>query len=265
MQQATPIIPWLGGKRRLAEHILPLFPEHECYVEPFTGGGALFFMRAHPAKCEVLNDINGELVCLYRVLQHHPEEFMRQFKYALSSRQVFEWQKLTQPETLTDIQRAARFYYLQQHAFGARVGSQSFGTATTGSVVNLMRIEESLSAAHFRLGGVTIEHLDWQAIIEKYDRPHTFFYCDPPYWETAGYGVPFAFDQYTAMADWMGRIKGNIMVSINDHPAIREAFAGFHFLELDIKYSIGKAEGERKTAGELVITNWDANTSGGLF
>ena len=112
-----PIIPWIGGKRRLARHILPLFPAHTCYVEPFCGAAALFFRKA-PAKAEVLNDINGELVNLYRVVQHHLEEFLRQFKWALTSRQIFKWLQATPPEPLTDIQRAARFFYLQKNAFG---------------------------------------------------------------------------------------------------------------------------------------------------
>lgn len=70
----------MGGKRRLVRHILPLFPEHQCYVEPFAGGAALFFMRPEPANVEVLNDINSDLVNLYRVVQHHLEELVRQFK-----------------------------------------------------------------------------------------------------------------------------------------------------------------------------------------
>ena len=129
---STPIIPWMGGKRRLADRLIPLFPPHECYVEVFAGGAALYFMRPQAAPVEVLNDINGDLVTLYRVVQNHLEEFVRQFKWALSSRQVFEWQKMTRPETLTDIQRAARFFYLQHHAFAGKVTGQTFGTATTG-------------------------------------------------------------------------------------------------------------------------------------
>ncbi len=151
---ASPVIPWMGGKSRLADRLLPLFPPHDCYIEAFAGGAALFFRRRMPAKCEVLNDVNGELVNLYRVVQHHLEEFVRQFKWALSSRQIFEWQQMTRPETPTDIQRAARFFYLQQHAFGGRVDGQTFGTATTASTVNLLRIEENLSAAWARLAGV---------------------------------------------------------------------------------------------------------------
>lgn len=184
-----PIIPWLGGKRRLADKLLPLFPPHECYVEVFCGGAALYFLRAHPAPVEVLNDINGELTNLYRVVQHHLEEFVRQFRWAISSRQVFKWHQESRPSTLIDIQRAARFYYLQHHAFGGRVDGQTFGTATTSAAPNLLRIEESLSAAHLRLEGTTIENLSWQECMKRYDRPHTFFYLDPPYWEMEGYSL----------------------------------------------------------------------------
>ncbi|MDK4577473.1 DNA adenine methylase, partial [Kingella kingae] len=89
MTPTFPIIPWMGGKRRLAKHLLSKFPEHQCYVELFAGGAALFFMREQRAQCEVLNDIDGQLINLYRVVQHHFDEFARQFNYTLSSREVF--------------------------------------------------------------------------------------------------------------------------------------------------------------------------------
>lgn len=262
---SSPIIPWLGGKRRLADRLLPLFPPHECYVEVFCGGAALYFLRPVPAACEVINDINGELVNLYRVVQHHIEELCRQFKWALSSRQVFKWLQDTRPETLTDIQRAARFFYLQQHAFGAKLNGQTFGTATTGPLINLCRIEESLSAAHLRLSGTIVENLPWQECVRRYDRAHTFFYMDPPYWQTEGYGVPFEFGQYETMAAAMRTCKGKMMVSINDHPDIRRTFDGFHMHELGIKYSVGNNHGQPESSRELVITNWGPDVLGQLF
>ncbi len=185
-----PIVPWMGGKRRLAETLLSRFPSHECYVEAFAGGAAVFFART-PALVEVINDTSGELVNLYRVVQRHLEEFVRQFKWALTSREVFRWLQETRPETLTDIQRAARFFYLQQNCFGGKTAGQTFGTATTSPLgLNLLRLEESLSAAHLRLASAYIERLDWAQCVHRYDRPHTLFYLDPPYLETAGYGVP---------------------------------------------------------------------------
>lgn len=263
---ANPIIPWLGGKRRLADRLIPLFPAHECYVEVFCGGGALYFMRPIPAAVEVINDINGELINLYRVVQNHLEEFVRQFKYALSSRQVFKWMQMTNPETLTDIQRAARFFYLQQHAFGGKVQGQSFGTATTAPPVNLLRIEESLSTAHLRLaGGTIIENSSWQDCLKRYDRAHTFFYMDPPYWQTEGYGVPFEWDQYQHLAGAMRTCKGKSMLSINDHPDIRREFEGLTIHDFGIKYSVGNNHGAVSESRELVITNYDVSGEGGLF
>lgn len=262
---SSPIIPWIGGKRRLVDRLIPLFPPHECYVEVFCGGAALYFLRPAPADVEVINDINGELVNLYRVVQHHLEEFVRQFKWALSSRQVFKWLQETPSETMTDIQRAARFYYLQQHAFGGKVDGQTFGTATTAPPINLCRIEENLSAAHLRLAGTLIENLSWDECMRRYDRPHTFFYMDPPYWQTEGYGVPFEWAQYVKMEQLVRSAKGKVMISINDHPEIRALFSGFVMHDLSIKYSVGNKHGDPASSGELVITNLDPGNSGGLF
>ncbi|MFL9860797.1 DNA adenine methylase [Paraburkholderia madseniana] len=261
---ATPIVPWIGGKRRLADHLIPRFPKHECYVEVFAGGAALYFLRP-PAAVEVINDINGDLINLYRVVQHHLEEFVRQFKWALTSRQVFKWLQDTVPETLTDIQRAARFYYLQQNCFGGKVEGQSFGTATTTQPgLNLLRLEETLSAAHLRLSNTFVERLDWKTCIEKYDRPHTLFYLDPPYWETEGYGVPFAYSEYVEMAARLRSLKGKAIVSLNDHPDIRRAFDGFHIETVDIKYTVGGGRGAARS--EVIIFNWnDAADPVGLF
>jgi len=252
---AAPIIPWIGGKRRLVPLILPLFPEHTCYVEPFCGAAALFFLKP-PSDVEVINDINGELVNLYRVVQNHLEEFVRQFKWALTSRTVFDWEQAKVPRTLTDIQRAARFYYLQRNAFGGRVDGQSFGYATTAPPkLNLLRIEEELSAAHLRLHGAYVENLPWAEVISRYDRPHTLFYCDPPYWQTEGYGVEFGFEHYEQMAALMRSIQGTMIVSINDHPDIRAVFAGFPMRTADITYTVGGGQ-NAQPAKELIIGNW---------
>lgn len=250
-----PIIPWIGGKRRLAKTILPLFPVHTCYVEPFCGGAALFFLK-DISKAEVLNDVNGEVVNLYRVVKYHLEEFCRQFKHSLVSRQIFEWLKETPPETLTDIQRATRFFYLQKMAFGAKVSSQTFGvSATSPPRLNLLRIEEDLSQAHLRLSRVTIEHLDWQLCVKRYDRPGTLFFCDPPYWQTEGYGVDFGLEQYEALAHLMRTIQGKIVLTVNDHPTMRKVFLGFDLQTVDINYTVGGA-GKGGGQKELIIRNF---------
>lgn len=255
---AYPIIPWIGGKRRLANVILSKFGEHSCYVEPFAGAGAIFFAK-EPSEVEVINDVNGELVNLYRVVQHHLEEFVRQFKWSLSSRQVYEWQQASAPESLTDIQRAARFFYLQKLAFGGKVDGQVFGSATTSRPrLNLLRIEEDLSQAHLRLQGTYVEHLSWERVVEKYDRPHSLFYLDPPYWETEGYGVEFPFEHYERMAELAKASKGAMLISINDHPEIRRVFDGLYFESLGLNYTVGGGKGVE--AKELLIWNEQCET-----
>ncbi len=255
-EQSLPIVPWIGGKRRLAKHILPLFPAHTCYVEPFCGAAALYFLKT-PSKIEVINDINGELVNLYRVVKHHLEEFVRQFKWALVSRQIYKWLQDTPEETLTDIQRAARFYYLQKQAFGGKVADHTFGTSTTSAPrFNLLRIEEELSMAHLRLSRTLIEHLDWHQCIERYDRPHTLFYCDPPYWGTEGYGVEFGLENYDHMAELARSTKGKMIISVNDIPEMRQAFNGLNMQSVDISYNL-KVTGKPSPKKELVICNFE--------
>jgi DNA adenine methylase len=252
---SQPIIPWIGGKRRLAKHILPLFPEHTCYVEPFAGGAALFFLKP-PSEVEVLNDYNSDLVALYRVIQHHLEEFIRQFKWALVSRQMYGWFNNTSPDTLTDIQRAARFYYLQKMSFGGKVSGRTFGVAQTNPPrLNLLRIEDDLSQAHLRLARCYIEHLDWHRCIKKYDRASTLFFCDPPYWKTEGYGIGFPLERYQELAEAMRSIKGKAILTINDHPEMKEAFTGFRTQTVEISYTVG-GSGKGKNRKEMIVMNW---------
>lgn len=253
------IVPWPGGKSRLASQLFPLFDTtHKTYVEPFAGAAAMLFLRPEPAKAEVLNDTHGELVNLYRVIKHHLDEFIRQFRWQLVAREEFDRLKQAEPTTLTDIQRAARFFFLQKTAFGGKVSDHHFGVdAGSPPRINLLRLEEDLSHAHLRLARVTVENLPWQACMARYDTPATFFFLDPPYWQTEGYGSPFGFEQYEALASTMAKLKGRALLTINDHPDIRAAFSGFRTKRLTTRYTIGRSSASKtKPRGELAIMNW---------
>ncbi|TWQ32147.1 DNA adenine methylase, partial [Xanthomonas vasicola] len=153
----------------------------------------------------------------------------------------------------------ARFYYLQKLAFGGKVEGQTFGVVASGAGprLNLLRIEEELSAVHLRLANVVIERLPWYECIARYDRPETLFYLDPPYWQTEGYGVEFPFSEYERMAALMRDSSGKFIVSLNDHPAMRSIFAEFETVPLQLSYSIGGASGRDKHFGELIIKSWN--------
>lgn len=85
----SPLAGWLGGKMRLAKRIVPLIPPHHTYIEPFAGGAWIFF-RKDPAPVEVLNDLNADVVTLYRVVKNHHEEFLRQMNWTLPALLEFE-------------------------------------------------------------------------------------------------------------------------------------------------------------------------------
>jgi len=120
---------YIGGKSQLASQIIEKIPEHNSYIECFAGAAWVFF-RKTPSKYEVINDRDGDLVSFYRVLQNHLEEFVKQFKWLVTSRQWWtEWNAQLETGGLTDIQRAARYYYVQRQCFGGRVRGRTFGTA----------------------------------------------------------------------------------------------------------------------------------------
>lgn len=214
--------------------------------------------RKEESAVEVINDINKDVVTLYRVVQHHLEEFIRYFKWMLISREEYNRLAQTPPDTLTDIQRSARFYYLQHAGFNGRVLKPSFRYSTTSRPkINLLRIEETLSEAHLRLSRVFIECLPYAEVIKRYDRPHTFFYIDPPYWGRENYyGLGyFSQEDFRMLADVLKGIQGRFILSLNDTPEVREIFGDFRLETIDTLYSCTTTENRQK-ATELLFLNW---------
>lgn len=232
-----------------------MIPEHKTYCEVFAGAAWVFFKK-EPSKYEVINDLDNDLVAFYRVLQHHLEEFLKQFKWLVCSRKNFEdWKRQQEAGGLTDIQRAAHYYYLQRLSFGARVKNRDFG-AGPGKLprINLLRMEEELSGVHLRLSQVLIEHLSWENFIPRYDRKETFFYLDPPYFKLPYYKHNLSPDDYKKLASLLAVLKGKFILSINDIPEIRDIFKGFNIKPISLRYSVNK---DKATVGkELIITNY---------
>jgi len=249
-------IPYLGGKSRLAKQIISMFPEHSTYVEVFGGAGNIFF-RKEPVDVEVINDINSDLINLYRVVKYHLQEFCRSLEWLLVSRSEFKKFLETPPDVLTDIQRAVRYYYLAKTCFGGKVVGQSFGYAPSDAPrFNFLRAESDLTDAHMRLSSCYIENLPYTDIIRRYDRPYTLFYLDPPYHGCADdYGKHiFADSDYQVLADSLATIKGKFCMSLNDVPVIREIYNKFRIVSVGVKYSVSlKGNTDAK---EVVIMNY---------
>jgi DNA adenine methylase len=262
---AAPVAPWLGGKKALSAKIIERIEavDHATYAEPFVGMGGVFLRRKWQPKLEVANDFNGEVTNLFRILQRHYPQLMDVMRFQIASRREFERLRQVDPVTLTDLERAARFLYLQRQAFGGKLGGV-FGVASDrGPRFSLSRLEPILEAAHERLENVVFENLDWADLVTRYDSPNCLFYLDPPYWggeNDYGKGL-FDRSQFQKMADTLGRIKGKFILSINDWPEIRDLFAAFRFEEVSLTYTV--AAGGATVAAELIISNFEPRV--GLF
>jgi DNA adenine methylase len=250
---------YIGGKSRLSDIISQGIPEHKSYCEVFAGAAWVFF-RKEPSKYEFLNDLDGNLIAFYRVVQNHLEEFLRQFKWLLSSHEWWDdWNKQLEAGGLTDIQKAARYYYVQRHSFAGKVAGKSWGTgADRLPRINLLRLEEEMSQVHLRLSRVTIENLDYQTFIKRYDKPDTFFYLDPPYYKCPFYRFNFySLDDFKNLATILSSISGKFIMSINDHSEIRAIFKDFGIRGVRVPYSAGVKHAKRNMTGhELLISNF---------
>ncbi|MVA56257.1 DNA adenine methylase [Agrobacterium vitis] len=247
---------WIGGKRSLAPRLVKMIEAmpHQTYAEPFVGMGGVFFRRRQAPRTEVINDRSGDVVNLFRILQRHYPQFMDTLKFQITSRREFERLKACDPATLTDLERAARFIYLQKLAFGGKVSGQNFGVQHGSSArFNLTRLAPLLEDVHERLSGVVIENLDWLAFINRYDRPGVLFYLDPPYFGCEDdYGKAlFDREQFEVLADRLKSLQGGFILSINDRPEIREIFSGFPVEGAELTYSV--AGGKGTEARELIF------------
>jgi DNA adenine methylase len=249
-------IPYIGGKNRLATKIISMLPEHTTYVEPFAGGAQVLFHK-QPSNVEVLNDLDYDIVNFFRVCQWHYEELVRYLRYCLVSRKLHEQHLASNPAALTDIQRAGRFFYLQKNSFGGLILKQKFHYGVTqNSNYNLERIPEVIEQAHHRLLRVQIESLPYEDVLERYDRPTTVFYLDPPYWGVKLYKFNFRSEDFEALAARLAKLKGKFILSLNDRPEVRAAFSDFEITLCRITYTAKR--NATKRFGEVLITNFPA-------
>jgi DNA adenine methylase len=253
-----PVAPWIGGKRNLAKRVCAILDTIPCttYAEPFVGMGGIFLRRTSRPRAEVINDAGRDVANLFRILQRHYPQFLDTLRFQLTTRVEFNRLVDTNPDTLTDLERAARFLYLQRTAFGGRVSGRNFGvSADRPGRFNLTTLEPMLEDLHSRLAGVIIECLDFGEFIRRYDAAGTLFYLDPPYWGSEGvYGKAlFSRQDFQRLADILTGIKGRFLLSINDVPEIREIFAWAQIEEVATTYTIGKQAGSRGERGELLI------------
>ncbi|MDB5724987.1 MAG: methyltransferase [Novosphingobium sp.] len=262
VRPTAPVAGYIGGKRNLARRLTDIIDRIDCrtYAEPFVGMGGIFLRRKRRPRAEVINDISGDVATLFRVLQEHYPYFIDMLRFRLAGRAEFERLKAMPPERLTDLQRAARFLYLQRIAFGGKVAGRNFGVdARNPARFNVTQLEPMLADLHERLAGVVIEQLPYAPFIGRYDHAEALFYLDPPYWGCENdYGQDvFSRGDFERLAQLLSEIRGRFVLSINDTAGVRETFGAFRMVEVSTTYSIATTSGRAKPAGELIISNFE--------
>ncbi len=245
---------YIGGKRTLAKEIIALFPEHTTYVEAFSGGAQVLFHK-EPSKVEVLNDLDGEVVNFFRVCQAHYEELLRYFHFMLVGRKWYELLRSTDPQGLTDVQRAARYLYILKGSFASRVSHPNYHWHVVQPPgFNLERLPQLIENAHKRLERVQLECLSYEEVLKRYDRPATLFYLDPPYWGKKLYRHNFSDEDFRKMEGHLRSIQGKFVLSLNDIPEVRKLFQRYHIRQVELSYTAQKSAGRRYQ--EVLITNF---------
>jgi DNA adenine methylase len=223
MTPTRPVLRYHGGKWRLAPWIISHFPEHRVYVEPF-GGAASVLMRKPRCYAEVYNDLDGELVALFRVLRDEgmAARLVRALRVTPFAREEFV---LSYEPTTDPVEQARRTVVRSFMGFGSnahnrktgfRANSNRSGTTPAHDWVNY---PNSLATVVERMSGVVVESRDWSRIIAQHDTPRTLFYVDPPYPkgtrsdEGDDYSTEMTDDDHRRLASTLHKVSGMAVLS----------------------------------------------------
>jgi DNA adenine methylase len=279
------LIARMGAKSILADWLVERVPRHHTWVEPFMGSCKVLFAKKQRSRIEIINDFDGDLVSFFRYVQYRPDELAK-FVNSIPTHEaiVLGLREALGDRRLRGIQRAAAFYLGSQSAFNSKGDYSSYASSPQ------VKLDLSIDVAAVRkvadrLRGVDIRSTGYRRVIESankrmgpaYHGP-VFFYCDPPYWQTAGYATlqgesSFSWGDQVALADLMKEVTdaGNLFVITNSgHPDLYRIYKerGFFIEEREVYYSVSGDAEARKKSKEYIVSNFKlegAKRQGGLF
>lgn len=262
-----PPIKWAGGKGRLIPQFVSLFPRAMgCLIEPFCGGGAVFFHLRPPRA--VLIDNNDELINFYLVLRDRPDSLLADLVRHRNTAEYYYWIRGLDPAALTDVERASRFLYLNKTAYNGlwRVNRRGRHNVPYGRYKNPKIVdEENLRKAHAVLRRAEIKCADFSAVLDVAE-PGMFVYLDPPYHplsRTAGFtsytADAFGENDQRRLAEVfreLDRRGCRVMLSNSDTDFIRRLYAGYAVTTVSARRAINCRADGRGLITELVIRNY---------
>ena len=261
----TPLT-YYGGKQGLVNVILPFIPEHITYVEPFVGGGAIFWSKA-PSKVEVINDYNRELINFYEICKNEFVELEKLVRISLHSRSLHSDAQVIykHPHLFTRLQRAWAVWVLCNQSFSAKIddawGYEKTGNSTTTKIQN--KRQSFTEDYAIRLQNVQIENTDALRIINSRDYEQAFHYCDPPYYNSdCGHYDGYSVDDYLALLTCLSQVSGKFLLSSYPNSDLSEFTKTHNWSTLNLQRDVvvdNKGGKQRKKKTEVLTANYELN------
>lgn len=253
----TPIT-YYGGKLNLVSEILPLIPKHRVYIEPYFGGGAIFFAKP-PSEAEVINDLNAMVVNFYEVVKSSDfQKLKEKIEGTLFSRATYSVALAIyrMPHLFNKLQQAWAFYVGTNMGFSCQIGS--WGYDKYNKRVKAFRNKKLLfdDSIAKRLENVQIEHLDALKVIVNRDDNDVFFYLDPPYPNSnQGHYSGFSESDFEDLLKVLSTLKGKFLLSSFPNKTLEKysEIYGWHTKSFDKPLSARKAEGTKPRGRKIEV------------
>ena len=254
-------ITYYGGKQKLVSTILPLFPEHTLYAEPFAGGAALFFAK-EPSEIEVLNDTNTELINFYKVVQQDFVSLEKEIRITLHSRRLFDDAKViyNSPHLFTPLKRAWAVWVLASQGFASMLdgtwGYDKSRNTTTKKVINKgLNFSEDYA---IRVQNVQLECADALYVLKSRDNEQAFFYCDPPYFNSdcAHYSGYSLYD-FERLLVTLSELKGKFLLSSYPSDILAKYTSQHNWYQKQIEQRVSVNKGAGKKKIEVITGNFE--------
>lgn len=262
--QRTPLT-YYGGKQKLVSKILPMLPEHNLYAEPFIGGGAVFWAK-QPSPVEVINDTNRELINFYEVIQNQFIELEKKIRISLHSRSLHRDAKAIyeNPHLFSTIDRAWAVWVLSAQSFSSMLdGTWGYDIQRNTTSKKISNKRESFTEQHaIRLQNVQVECTDAIRIINSRDRPNSFFYCDPPYFNSdCGHYDGYTKEDFEGLLTTLSKIEGKFLLSSYPSDILMEFTKkhGWNTISFNQEVTVANKTGKRKKKVEVLTFNYDLN------
>lgn len=259
----TPIS-YYGGKQNLINTIIPLIPKHITYIEPFVGGGAIFWAKPK-SEVEIINDNNRELINFYEIVQSEFVELEKMIRISLHSRSLHNDATViyNNPHMFNRIQRAWAVWILAAQSFSAMLdGSWGYDKqkGTTSQKIANKRDSFTIDYA-IRIQNVQIECTDALRIIRSRDYSDAFFYCDPPYFNSdCGHYDGYTREDFEALLRALSTIDGKFLMSSYPSDILKEYTSnmGWYTKSIDQVVSVAHGTGSPgKRKVEVLTANYD--------